>query len=63
MNCPTPYKESFANRGEARSMIKAMHKRRKTSKGKAPAQEPYQCRCGQVHLAAPKRVRTYGQWR
>lgn len=62
MNCPTPYKQAFSNKGAARVVVKAMQQRAKRSKGKCLPQEPYKCRCGSVHLADPRRVQTYGKW-
>lgn len=52
--CPTPYKDAFASKGQAREIIRQMHSRKRTSKNKALPQKPYKCQCGSVHLADPR---------
>lgn len=59
--CPSPHKDAFANRGEAKAVVKAMVQRNKRGKTKVMPPAPYQCMCGAVHLSDPRRVRALGK--
>ena len=58
-DCPTPYKQAFANKCAARMVVKAMQRRGKYGKGRPLPQTPHECPCGSVHLADPRRARGY----
>lgn len=52
MNCPTPHKEVYANKGVALKAVKNIRKRCKAphSNRRFIPVEPYPCRCGEYHL-------------
>ncbi|ATN94060.1 hypothetical protein J4U01_gp098 [Mycobacterium phage Kumao] len=58
--CPTPYKRTFRNMGEALSVRQDMLRRNKKGKTKRKVESPYRCCCGGVHFTSaprPKRPR------
>jgi hypothetical protein len=58
VNCPTPYKDSFASMGEARKVVESMQQRRhRGRKRSGTIGSPYHCQCGQVHLASTRRIK------
>jgi hypothetical protein len=59
--CPTPFKDTFATEGEARTVMRQMQRRSKRTKGKYYPVEPYKCRCGAVHLTSSHRRLVYGR--
>lgn len=52
--CPTPYKDSYPNRGAARKVMRDMRSRARRSKRKYSPVEPYDCYCGGVHLTTKR---------